>query len=419
MGLFSSGKPELEIDKQDKLFAEDILLWLAITLGDEIPRNRSQLFPVSENFNYKNLKDNDELFRLIRQVAELIELNDKNVSLELYSSEELKWKEYFPFDNSGENKEQMSSLFLPDQVLAYPELTFRSVMLQLLEKKFNPEILEQNMLQWTAEIAADYYGLGLISLRNTNEYINIKTGRDILLSYDIHVYVTCLLYELTGNSRKGIELYLSADEYKRIERMSKAIKNSEDFLNFKKEWDLALKKHPLFLKEIKLANYDLEKIELYNELISLDKKRPNPGSYNGRGYVYLLHNRYAEAIDDFNLAIEVDPYHAYAFDNRGFCKLMLGDLKGGLEDIETSLRLDPGNSYSFRNKGIYYFIKGDFSLALEYYLKAKEKQGDVEHIHFHLGTAYLALNDKDKAQREFEHSRKIPELPAPDYPEGY
>jgi hypothetical protein len=67
--------------------------------------------------------------------------------------------------------------------------------------------------------------------------------------------------------------------------------------------------------------------------------------------------------------------------------------------------------------GVYHLKKNKPGIALENFKRAQELDVSTELIHFFLGSAYLALDDREKAKAEFEQSKSIPEIPFPNYPE--
>lgn len=130
-----------------------------------------------------------------------------------------------------------------------------------------------------------------------------------------------------------------------------------------------------------------EAVAVYTVLLS--QPAPDTAAYNNRGYLYNLLEDYKRAIPDFDRAIALGAYAAYAHNNRGLARLRLGFATEGLADIELSLQLDPSNAYAHRNLGIYYFDQGNYAAALPHF----------EHAH-QLGTHPPGLADYLRQTRQ-------------------
>ncbi|MGB0670652.1 MAG: tetratricopeptide repeat protein [Rhodospirillales bacterium] len=68
---------------------------------------------------------------------------------------------------------------------------------------------------------------------------------------------------------------------------------------------------------------------------------------------------YAGALDDLNLAIELDPLRSDAFVFRASAKRLTGDTAGALEDVERALRLDLIHPEGLLERGILRRLAGD------------------------------------------------------------
>lgn len=80
-------------------------------------------------------------------------------------------------------------------------------------------------------------------------------------------------------------------------------------------------------------------IEDFTMAIKLD---PNEATaYNNRGFAKYEKGDCDNAIPDFDMAIKLKPNYAKAYGNRGLAKKKKDDLKGALEDFETAIRLNP------------------------------------------------------------------------------
>jgi Tfp pilus assembly protein PilF len=63
-------------------------------------------------------------------------------------------------------------------------------------------------------------------------------------------------------------------------------------------------------------------------------------------------NRNEEALSEFDRAVNLDPKNPYRYSSRAFFKDRTSDLAGAIEDYEIAIALDPEDAVSLNNKGI-------------------------------------------------------------------
>jgi len=92
------------------------------------------------------------------------------------------------------------------------------------------------------------------------------------------------------------------------------------------------------------------------------------------GYVRaneLFHaRRFAEALKDYNSALEVNPQYQYGYVTRCETRLQLGDVSGALSDCDTGVRLDATDPLVYEDRGDVHFQREAYQLALDDYDKA-------------------------------------------------
>jgi tetratricopeptide (TPR) repeat protein len=64
-------------------------------------------------------------------------------------------------------------------------------------------------------------------------------------------------------------------------------------------------------------------------------------AYNNRGVAYRIKANYAQAIDDFNEAIRLEPNYANAFNNRGVAYKNMGELDRAVADYDQAIAIKP------------------------------------------------------------------------------
>ena len=65
----------------------------------------------------------------------------------------------------------------------------------------------------------------------------------------------------------------------------------------------------------------------------------DPGGYRGRGYAYTSKQEWSRALDDIDIAIDIDPTYYADYFFRGRCLSSLGRYKEALRDYERSIEL--------------------------------------------------------------------------------
>ncbi|WMX13684.1 tetratricopeptide repeat protein [Aureispira sp. CCB-E] len=94
--------------------------------------------------------------------------------------------------------------------------------------------------------------------------------------------------------------------------------------------------------------------------------------WNNIGYSQLKIEKYEDALEAFNKALELNIENPYSFSNRSFVYLKLGQLDKAQEDLKKALEFDPYNPYAYKYKGILHLELGESDKACEAFNKAKE-----------------------------------------------
>jgi tetratricopeptide (TPR) repeat protein len=76
-------------------------------------------------------------------------------------------------------------------------------------------------------------------------------------------------------------------------------------------------------------------------------------------------------------------------------------------DINKSIGLDPYNGWAYRNKGLFYLLNKDFINSERLLKQAVEMDSFIDKIYFYLGTAYLKNGKQKLACESFSESEKL------------
>src|SRR5208282_248957 len=83
-------------------------------------------------------------------------------------------------------------------------------------------------------------------------------------------------------------------------------------------------------------------------------------------------NRWNEAIDAFNKALELNPKYAAAYYNRGAAYYYLGSYNQAIADYNKAIELNMKDAMVYYNRGSAYYSLGKYDLAIADYDKAIE-----------------------------------------------
>jgi tetratricopeptide (TPR) repeat protein len=92
--------------------------------------------------------------------------------------------------------------------------------------------------------------------------------------------------------------------------------------------------------------------------------RRGPEAVTRRGRALVNSKEYAQAIDHFNRAIEIDPTYAPAYHGRGVAYLALGERNRAIAEFSEAIRLDPNDARNFHDRGVAYSRADDYDRAL-------------------------------------------------------
>lgn len=93
-------------------------------------------------------------------------------------------------------------------------------------------------------------------------------------------------------------------------------------------------------------------------------------AYAMRALAYSVRGDYAQALPDYDRAIELRPNFAVALNNRAWAHFKSGNVAQGFEDVERSLALSPQSAHALDTRAHLRQSEGDIQGALQDYKKA-------------------------------------------------
>ncbi len=130
---------------------------------------------------------------------------------------------------------------------------------------------------------------------------------------------------------------------------------------------------------------------------------------------YFDRGDYDKAIENYNMAILLNPLFSEAYFGRALCYYKLKDFDKAIQDYTKAIELDPKNPIIYNNRGDAYYRKQQFGEAIKDYDKAIMLNPNYMKAYYNRGLCYASLEQYDKAVDDF---KKVTEL-KPDFPEAW
>jgi len=113
------------------------------------------------------------------------------------------------------------------------------------------------------------------------------------------------------------------------------------------------------------------------------------------------------AIEEFKMALLLDPSSVNVKNSLGVCHGVLGDYKKALKEFKSAISLDSDDIMALHNAGLTCTLAGNNDKALEYFLQADRIDKNVFEVAFQTGKLYLENKQPDKGITYFEKAIKI------------
>ncbi len=138
-------------------------------------------------------------------------------------------------------------------------------------------------------------------------------------------------------------------------------------------------------------------------------------TYYQLGNDYYEKADYEKAIENYNMAILLNPIFSEAYFNRALSYYQLKNFDKSLADYTKAAELDPNNPIIYNNRGDSYYRKQDFHSGIKDYDKAISLNSNYLKAFYNRGLSYASLEEYEKAVEDFT---KVIELKA-DFAEAY
>lgn len=146
--------------------------------------------------------------------------------------------------------------------------------------------------------------------------------------------------------------------------------------------------------------------------------RPSPidaRTYYHRGNTYYEKGNYEKGIENYNMAIILNPTFSEAYFNRGLSYYNMKNFDKAVSDYTKAAELDPKNPVIYNNRGDAHYRKQDFDAAIVDYDKAVSMNKKYLKAYYNRGLAYACQQDYERAVDDFN---RVVEL-NPNFAEAY
>lgn len=138
-----------------------------------------------------------------------------------------------------------------------------------------------------------------------------------------------------------------------------------------------------------------------------ERRQVRAAAYFARGRGLYEKGEYAEAIDQFGKAIQIDPKDAQAFYQRGLSYVAQSEYAEAIADYDSALKISPRNHLAYYHRGIAHQLLGQHEKAIADYTRTLKLEPRMAVAYRHRGQAHQARGDTGRAQADFEEAQRL------------
>jgi protein O-mannosyl-transferase len=155
-------------------------------------------------------------------------------------------------------------------------------------------------------------------------------------------------------------------------------------------------------------------IDFWNYVVEKEPRRV-PTAYLNRGLAYGDRGEFDRAMEDFDMALTINPRYGEAHLNRGMAFVAKGQFDRALEDYNAAIAAKPGYIDAYNNRGSLFNRKGQFDLALEDLNVAITMNPAYFAAYVNRGIAYKEMGELDRAIVDYNKALSL----SPDFVKIY
>ena len=134
---------------------------------------------------------------------------------------------------------------------------------------------------------------------------------------------------------------------------------------------------------------------------TIDKRPNNARAYTSLGIELANNGQLEEAINHYNIALELNPRYLKCYGNRGNAYQLLDRYELALKDYEHVINLSPSDPRTFTNRGNLHARMGNYQLAIRDYTRAIQLDPFLAEAYNNRGSTYADLGKYDKAIADY------------------
>ena len=173
---------------------------------------------------------------------------------------------------------------------------------------------------------------------------------------------------------------------------------------------------PMILLSLAVLTYQRNlvwqsRITLWNDVVTKSYNKARP--HNALGFAYADQGQMEEAIEEYNLAIEIQPNYTLAYNNLGIAYKALGRTEDSLMAYNKAISLQPASvkpHYKAKphyNLGIAYKDLEQYDEAEKEFRAALDLKKDFPEAHFNLGLVYEKTGRMKEAVSEYQTGLRL------------
>ena len=131
---------------------------------------------------------------------------------------------------------------------------------------------------------------------------------------------------------------------------------------------------------------------------------------NYRGTLYFLMGKVADAVEDLDNAIVLDPHNVNSIIKRATLYMEQGEVDKTISEFEKAFQITATNPDLYYHRGQVRFLTGDYQGAVDDYNKSIEVERPNEssvYVHIQLGVARYKLGDVVGAEKKFRETKLL------------
>lgn len=174
--------------------------------------------------------------------------------------------------------------------------------------------------------------------------------------------------KINGNPEDYVSLVERGISYNLADEYEKSLEDLNAALEINSNNSDALYYRAIAFSKFERYQEALEDINASIQIGESDKAE----LFHNRGYTHMMLKDFKSALDDYNKAIELDPYQAHYRFNRAFLFQDNGKNQEAIEDYNMVIKLEPENYIAMTNRGEAHYAIGNKEMALSDLNRAKE-----------------------------------------------